>query len=92
VLTAHLLVSGGYPPKPYNDGKATLNELGFKDGDALIVTISSSPSVVTSTPSKPTDSGNARTNMRQENTSGNVGENNNNAIEVDGGYLVVRVS
>ena len=92
MLTAHLLVSGGYPPKPYNDDKATLKELGLKDGDALIVTISSSPSVVVSTPSKPTDPSNARTNMQQENTSGNVGENNNNAIEVDGGYLVVRVS
>jgi len=82
-------LSGGYPPKPYNDDAAILSDLGFKDGDALIVTISSAPTYDTNSLAQPTAA--AKTTMGQQNVSRNVsGSNSDDAVEVDGGYLVVR--
>ncbi|KAG2182353.1 hypothetical protein INT43_007283 [Umbelopsis isabellina] len=88
-------VSGGYPPKPYNDEALSLSELGLKNGDAVIVTIADEPShnmesqgqanantdTKTKEPSKPSQS------IAPPSI---VSNNGDEAVEVDGSYLVIR--
>ncbi|KAH8556409.1 hypothetical protein BGW37DRAFT_472429 [Umbelopsis sp. PMI_123] len=88
-------VSGGYPPKQYNDDTAILSDCGLRDGDTLIVTLSNvigTPSIPPSlqTQSTPNTYHSSKENIQPYASSKPVINDNTEAIKLDGGYLVVR--
>lgn len=92
-----LIVSGGYPPKPYHNDTSSLSEIGLKNGDALIVTIADETShnmdgqrqANANTDTQTKEPVNAPQSIAPPSI---VSNNNDEVVEVDGSYLVIRVS